>query len=56
MPRYQITYDLLDSYHAEIEAADEAEALAKFHAGDYDSSFDKSFWTEMQDTVEIEEI
>ena len=56
MPKYQITYDLVDTYITEIEAVDKATALAKFHAGDYDSSFDKSVWCEMQDSIEIEEI
>ena len=57
MPNYVITYDVVDSYSTpSIEAGSMEEALEIFHSGLYDSSWDKCFYSEMQDTVEVEEV
>jgi hypothetical protein len=56
MPNYVITYDITDSYVTPpIQAESPDEALAIFHSGEYDSSSDKCFYSELLDTVEVEE-
>lgn len=56
MPKYIITYDVVNSYTTPpIEAESEEKALDIFHSGEYDSSNDDCFYSEFQDSVEIEE-
>ena len=56
MTKYLISWTEETWYNLEIEAADKMEALDKFHNNEYDSEDAVFIGSELQDSVEIEEI
>ena len=56
MNKYKITWTVEDWYEMEIEADSEEEALDKFYINGYNSDSIYKYDSQLQDSVEVEEI
>ena len=56
MNKYKVSWTIEEWYETAIEANSPSEALDKFHAGDYTTDSIYKYGSELQDSVEIEEM
>ena len=53
MPKYHVNYTLERWYRVSVEAKNEAEALRKFHTGQYGTPYDIGYGDVLQDSIKV---